>query len=212
MSTILLLAGLLQAEKMIVLPPISIRASLPIREAPALDDPNRPSPLALPPRPDKPLPPRVLIPTAEHRGACPRPGAICVAPWGGATYLDQHKGSKGERLMVLERGIQLAANMTGTPAGKNQPWQVEMVAHLKAPATGEPIIVAAFDHCDREGIARREALRIWDVATPPTRTLAMRFALEPEDGFRTSHGYLVQVVQLGKRGPRVLAEGDVHLE
>lgn len=189
--SLIVLLALMQGSRMYVMPPISITATPPTR--------SQSRSAALPSRDDLADKPEVMNPTAAQRAACPKPGTVCLLPWGRAAA-NRHVAAR----------IEATPERDGTSA---QPeWEVELIANLKAPTTSEPIIVAAFDSQDRESIEHHDAIQIWDVTAPAGRTLAMRFALLGENGFTEARDYLVQIVQLGKAGPRVLAQGDVSLQ
>jgi hypothetical protein len=188
--SLIVILALMNGSRMYVLPAINVKATPPARSQTAS--------AALPSRDDLVDKPEVMTPTPAQRAACPKPGTVCLLPWGRAAG-NEHKA--GRIVATLER------------EDANKPeWDVELIANLKAPTTREPIIVAAFDKEDRESIEKHEAIQIWDVTAPPARTLAMRFALSAENGFNEDRDYLVQIVQVGKAGPRVLAEGDVTLQ
>ncbi len=190
--SLIVLLALMHGTRMYVMPPLDIKVARPT--------PSPSIPAVLPSRDDLVDKPKLTTPTPAQRAACPKPGTVCLLPWGRAAD-NQHK--VGRIVTTLERD--------GRSADKPA-WEVEMIANLRAKATAEPLIVAAFDREDEESIERHEAIQIWDVKTPPTRTLAMQLALSAENGFSESRGYLVQIVQLGKAGPRVLAEGALHLQ
>jgi hypothetical protein len=182
--------ALMHGSRMYILPPIDIKATPPAR--------SQATSAALPSRDDLADKPKVTKPTAAQRAACPKRGTVCLLPWA-RTAANQHRAG----------GI--SARLERDDATKPE-WEVELIANLKAPATREPIIIAAFDKEDRESIQRREAIQIWDMNAPAARTLAMHFALSAENGFSEARDYLVQIVQLDKAGPRVLAEGAVNLQ
>jgi hypothetical protein len=189
--SLILFLALMNGSRMYVMPAIDIKATPPAR--------SQATSAALPSRDDLVDKPEVMKPTPAQRAACPKPGTVCLLPWARAASREQKAG----RIMAtLERDH-----------GAEKPeWDVELIANFKAPATSEPIIIAAFDKEDRESIEHHEAIQIWDVTAPAARILAMHFALSAENGFNEARDYLVQIVQIGKAGPRVLAQGDVTLQ
>ena len=156
--------------------------------------------------------PQVFLVSREQKSDCPQRGSVCVSPGGSATIVGVEVSDDRPPVTVLARGTQMAAKAGLCAVGYDQPWQVEMVARFRARSESGPVIVAVFDHADRESIASNEPKALWNVSMNPGRDLGMRFLLACEEGFEPSHTYLIRVVQAQGRRDRVLAEGEVHLE
>jgi hypothetical protein len=156
--------------------------------------------------------PQVFLVSHDQKLDCAHLGEVCVYPGGSATIVGVEISEDRPDVTVLARGTQVAAKGGLGTAGADQPWQVEMVARFRARSEEGPIIVAVFDRDDPESMARKEVKVLWTVSMSPGRDLGIRFLLSPEDGFQTSHTYVVRVVQVHGTRDRVLAEGDVHLE
>ena len=72
--------------------------------------------------------------------------------------------------------------------------------------------MAVLDYSDPEGMARKEATAVWQIASSPVKDLGMRLVLAAEEGFQPRHTYLVRVVQGIGASEKILAEGNVLLE
>jgi hypothetical protein len=176
--------------------------------APASIDP----PFCPAPAVGEPDAPQMLKPAPALAKACRVSGTVCVFAGGSDTYGDQREASPGTSALVLKRSFHVASMAAAAPPA-NQPWQVEIVARFKEASAVEPINVVLLDKSDPDAIANKEAILIWDVYTLPTKLLAMRFELRPEDGFLPGHSYLLRLVQTtSKSGETILADGEVNLD
>jgi hypothetical protein len=172
----------------------------------AIEPPFCPSPAV-----GEPDPPQLLKPAPALTKACLVPGTVCVFAGGLDTYGDEREVSPGTSLVVLKRSYHVASMGAAAPPA-NQPWQVEIVARFKAASAAAPINVVLLDKDNPDAITNKEAILIWDVYTPSTKLLAMRFELRPEDGFASGHRYLLRLVQTSKSRETILAEGEVNLD
>lgn len=161
---------------------------------------------------DEPAPPEVLKPAPALTKACRVPGTVCVFAGGAETYGDEREAAPMMYIPVLKRSVHVASLGTVATPPKNRPWQVEVVARFKTPSAVAPIHVVLLDKAEPDAIANKEAVIIWDVYASPTKLMAMRFDLRPEDGFMPGHGYLLRFVQTSDLGDAILAEGEVNLD
>ena len=184
----LLLSALAKYQPATIEPPFS--------PAPLLGEPDRP---------------RMLKPAPALARVCRDPGSVCVFAGGADTYGDAEDISPRVLLPVLRRSFHLASMAAEAPPA-DRPWQVEIVARFKKPSAEAAINVVVLDKDDPEAIANKEAVMILDVYTQPTKLLAMRFDLRPEDGFVAGHSYLLRLVQTEDGHETVLAEGSVNLD
>ena len=156
--------------------------------------------------------PQVFGPSPKQQRECPRNGTVCFAPGGSGTSEGVELRAGAPPITVLARGAQVAAVGALHGVAPGQPWQVEMVANFAHPSTTAPMVVAVLDGENAEAVAHHLALVLWDVQMTPARHLGLRFLLSPDQGFRSSHSYLLRVVQQQGKAQRVLAEGELHLE
>lgn len=156
--------------------------------------------------------PQVFGPSQKQQQECRRSGSVCFAPGGSATSEGVELRVGAPPITVLTRGAQVAAVGAVHGTSPDQPWQVEMVANLARQSTNAPIVVALLDGEDAEAVAHHLAILVWDVHTTPTRHLGLRFLLSPDEGVRSSHSYLLRVVQKQGKSERLLAAGEFHLE
>lgn len=168
-------------------------------------------PFSPPPLAGEPDQPHVLKPAPALVKVCRTPGSVCVFSGGPDTYGDAEDISPQLSLPVLRRSYHVASMAAAAPP-ENRPWQLEIVARFKDPSAVAPINVVVLDKDDPDAIANKEAVMILDVYTQPTKLLAMRFDLRPEDGFVAGHSYLLRLVQTANGQETVLAEGSVNLD
>ena len=161
---------------------------------------------------DEPAPPQVLKPAPALTKVCRIPGTVCSFAGGADTYGDERETSPRTYVPVLKRSVHVASLGAVTAPPKDLPWQVEVIARFKTLSAVAPIQVVVLDKADPDAIANKEAVIIWDVYTSPTKLVAMRFDLRPEDGFLPGHDYLLRFVQTNGHGDEILAEGDVSLD
>ena len=151
--------------------------------------------------------PRLLTPTAEHQTACPRAGRICVFAGSPSTT----RGS-GEKAATLTRVARVAKAGSAGGASPGQPWDLELVAPLRAKTTPGTVLVLAFDKADPQALAHREATGLWELPVGATKLLGVQLRIDADAGFRAAHGYVLRIVQLLGKREVVLAEGEVTLE
>lgn len=169
-------------------------------------------PFAPLPGADEPEPPQVLKPAPALTKVCRAPGTVCFFAGGAETYGDERETAPMMYVPVLKRSVHVASLGAVTAPPKERPWQVEVVARFKTPSTVAPIHVVLLDKDDPDAIVNKEAVIIWDVYTLPTKLVAMRFDVRPEDGFMPGHGYLLRFVQTSDLGDTILAEGEMNLD
>ncbi len=155
--------------------------------------------------------PQLLKPAAALASACATPGRVCAFAGGNDTYGDEHQTSQEASIIVLKRSFRIASMVAAAPP-VNQPWQVEIVARFKATTVSAPIKVVLLDKHDPDAVDEKRAIATWEVRMSPTRLLAMRFDLRPEDGFAPGRRYLLLMVQTSRVGKTILAHGYVNLE
>jgi len=169
-------------------------------------------PFAPLPGADEPAPPQVLKPATALTKVCRVSGSVCVFAGGSDTYGDERETAPMTNVPVLRRSVHIASLGAVTAPPKDRPWQVEVVARFKNASAVAPIKVVLLDEADPDAIANKEAVIIWDVYSQPTKLMAMRFDLRPEDGFAMGHSYLLRFVQASDLGDETLAEGEVSLD
>lgn len=169
------------------------------------------APFSPPPLLGEPDQPKVLKPAPALVKVCRTPGSVCVFSGGPDTYGDAEDISPQLSLPVLRRSYRVASMAAAAPP-ENRPWQIEILARFKAPSIVAPMNLVVLDKADPDAIANKEAVMILDVYSEPTKLLAMRFDLRPEDGFLPGHRYLLRVVQMVAGQETVLAEGSVNLD
>jgi len=154
----------------------------------------------------------MLKPAPALVKVCRVPGTVCFFAGGTETYGDEREIGPLTYLPVLKRSVQTASLGGATAPPEDRPWQVEIVARFKNPSAVAPIKAVWLDKNDPDAIANKEAILIWDVYTIPTKLVAMRFDLRPEEGFVPGHSYLLRLVQASDSGDATLAEGEVNLD
>ncbi len=165
------------------------------------------------PRADEPATPHVLKPARALTNACRVPGAVCVFAGGADTYGDEREAAPMMHVPVLKRSVEVAGLGAVAAPPKDSPWQVEIVARFKTtPSGAAPIHLVLLDKADPDAIANWKAATIGRIRMAPTKLVAMRFDLRPEDGFMPGHDYLLLFVETGDLGNTILAKGDVNLD
>jgi len=157
--------------------------------------------------------PGVFLVSAGQRKECPRPGRACLLSDGGGTVIGIDVNPTVGIVTTIGRGTQVAGLGALMSALEPEQWRVEMVARLSARTTYDPIIVAVMDYADPEGMARKEAVAVWEVAKgSPVKDLGMHFVFSADDGFQAKHTYLLRVVQGTGENEHILAEGNFELK
>jgi len=161
---------------------------------------------------DEPAPPQMLKPAPALTKVCRVPGTVCFFAGGPETYGDERETAPMTYLPVLKRSVHVAGLGAVTEPPSDRPWQIEVVARFRTLPAVAPIQVVLLDQADPDAVANKEAVLVWDVYTSPTKLVAMRFDLRPEDGFLPSHSYVLRFVQTSDLGDAILAEGNVNLD
>lgn len=157
--------------------------------------------------------PQVFLLPETRKKDCVRTGSVCLFGDGGGTVAGIDIDPTVGIVTTLARGTQVAGMAATEPAPELGRWHVEMAVRLRSrSASAEPILVAVLDYADPEGMARKEAVAVWQIEGASTRDLGMRLLLSAEDGFMPRHTYLVRMVQGTGVKEKVLAEGNFRLE
>jgi hypothetical protein len=156
--------------------------------------------------------PEVFLVSNQRKSDCARVPGICLFADGGGTVAGVDEDSTLGAVTALARGTQVAGLAKGEKVPEAKAWHVELVARFRTRTVDAPIVVAVLDRADPEGIARKEATAVWQLASPPTKDLGMRLAFSADDGFQSHHTYLVRIVQGTGANEKALAEGNVLLE
>ncbi len=154
----------------------------------------------------------VFLPSAQRKKDCLGSARVCLFADGAGTIAGIDINPSVGIVTTLARGIQLAG--AATAGGQaSEAWHAEMIARLRARTLStEPVIVAVMDYADPEGMARKEAVAVWQIDGAATKDMGIRLALAAEDGFQPRHTYLVRIVQGVGPKEKVLAEGNFLLE
>ena len=157
--------------------------------------------------------PGVFLVSEAQRKGCVRTGQACFFSDGGNTVIGIDVNPIVGIVTTIGRGTRIAGLVAPIGAIEPEQWRVEMVARLMARTTHDPIIVAVMDYSDPEGMARKEAVAVWEVANgSPAKALGIHFVFSAEDGFQAKHAYLLRVVQGAGDNERILAEGNFELK
>ena len=113
---------------------------------------------------------------------------------------------------TLTRAARVASAAGSAKADKKQPWEVEIVATLKAKTIAGTVMIVIYDRADPQAVQNHEVTALWDFKSVATRQLGVHARLDSEDGFLAGHTYLFRVTQILNKREVVLAEGDVKLE
>jgi hypothetical protein len=155
----------------------------------------------------------VFLPSDQHKKDCSRSGRVCFFADGAGTIAGTDIDPSVGIVTTLARGIQVAGAAATGQGLEAEVWHAEMIARLRArTASTQPVIVAVMDYADPEGMAKKEAVAVWQIDGAATKDLGIRLALSSEDGFLPQHTYLVRIVQGAGAQERVLAEGNFLLE
>ncbi len=156
--------------------------------------------------------PEVFLVSNQRKNDCARVPGICLFADGGGTVAGVDEDATLGAVTTLARGTQVAGLAKGEKVPEAKAWHVELVARFRARTADTPIVLAVMDRADPEGIARKEATAVWQLTSPATKDLGMRFAFSADDGFQAHHTYLVRIAQGVGASEKILAEGNVLLE
>ena len=156
--------------------------------------------------------PEVFLVSNQRKTDCARVPGICLFADGGGTVAGVDMDATLGTVTTLARGTQVAGLAKGEKVPEAKAWHVELVARFRTRTADAPIVVAVMDRAYPEGIARKEATAVWQLESPGTRDLGMRFAFSSDDGFQAHHTYLVRIAQGVGASEKILAEGNVLLE
>jgi hypothetical protein len=134
--------------------------------------------------------------------ACPIRGGMCFRGGASSTVADASQPTAalagGAHIPTLRR--------LGDGA-----WVLDLDANLRRSAWAGNALFLVYDAEDHEALAQHEVTALYQTRIAAGKTVAARLTLDPEDGFRAEHTYLVRIVQLIDGREVALAEGEIHL-
>jgi len=95
---------------------------------------------------------------------------------------------------------------------KDAAWEIQFVAPLNPRNVKGNVMFIAYDREDPTAPARRAYSALWEATMDPFRVVAARLTLDPNEGFRATHTYLLRIVQVWNGREVILAQGSFRLE
>jgi hypothetical protein len=136
---------------------------------------------------------------------CPERGAVCV------TAVPPTKADTGLIASASLSASAPAPTFSRANDDDNTPWTLDVDASLRRVAWAGNALFILYDAEDPIAIETHEVTALYQMHVPATRSVSARLTLDPNDGFRPAHTYLLRIAQLIDGNEVVLAEGPIVL-
>jgi hypothetical protein len=166
---------------------------------------------------DQPL---EVLPAA--RPCASAPGTLCLRPGAPSTVAvpaaptAMNSGTRppvaGAPGFARAQAVAGVANVDGpTASPADQPWTVDVDAHLRRRAWAGNALFLVYDAEEAGCVERREVAALWQAPIAAADQLSARLTFSPGDGFHADHTYRLRIVQLIGGKEVLLADGELRL-
>jgi hypothetical protein len=136
---------------------------------------------------------------------CPLRGAVCVRA------VPPTSGDNGLFADAEPTGSAPVPSFSRERSDDATPWLLDVDASLRRLSWAGNALFLLYDAEDAQAIASHEVTALYQASIGSVRSVSARLRLDPNDGFRPAHTYLLRIAQLIEGNEVILAEGPIVL-